>query len=345
MTPARRLSSYAFAVGVVLVAAVLQLAIWRFIPPSPTLLFFPAVFVVGRVAGTGPGLLCTAISAYAMAYWFLPPESSLVIANPGDMLDLGVFVGMSAAISVALGQLRRSIATAELAAAEARRAKEESDAIWSMIAHDLRTPLSVITLSSDELSRKAGKDAEPSAERIRRSADRASELLQDALFAMRVAGGGLPIARGPCDVRELCTTALDAVRPLSNGHISLDLDIDSASSASVVADERRISQVLTNLLVNAIKFSPADGHVTLHARPRERGVELTVEDEGPGIPPEQLDQIFTRFWSTGRKGGTGLGLWIAKSIVEAHGSKLAVSSVVGQGTRMSFVLPCAGLPA
>ena len=110
------------------------------------------------------------------------------------------------------------------------------------------------------------------------------------------------------------------------------------------ADPVRVSQVLGNLLANAIKFTPEGGDVTFGASPSEKEVVFEVRDTGPGIPPEQIEHLFDQFWQARKndKRGVGLGLTIAKGIVEAHGGRIWCHSVVGEGSTFAFSLPAGG---
>jgi signal transduction histidine kinase len=111
----------------------------------------------------------------------------------------------------------------------------------------------------------------------------------------------------------------------------------------VKVDRDRILQVLSNLIGNAIKFTPADGRIRVSLRPEEESVRFSVSDTGPGIEPEHLTQLFQPFWQARRGGsdGAGLGLAIAKGIVEAHGGRIWAESTAGRGTTFSFTLPLA----
>ena len=109
----------------------------------------------------------------------------------------------------------------------------------------------------------------------------------------------------------------------------------------VSCDKLRVGQVLSNLIGNAMKFTPEDGSVRVTARDVEQGIQISVSDTGPGIPPEALSKIFDRFWQAKdtQRLGSGLGLSIAKGIVDAHGGKIWVESQVGKGTTFHFILP------
>ncbi len=333
---------YGVAVGSVGVAHVAQLAIWSFIPPSPHLLFYPAVFIAARLGGRGPGYVATALSTLAIAYGFLPPEGLLAVANPSDGLDLAIFFGVGIGISIALGQLRTALRRERDDADRARAAKQSTDATWSMVAHDLRQPLNVINLGSTELGRRGvvAPDMEKMLRLIQRSTERARDLVDHALDAMRAAEGKLVVVPGPCDPGELCAHALDAVALLASGQ-GVILESDVATRRAVRCDQPRLEQVMTNLLGNAIKFTPRGGVVSVYVDEAPEGLRFSVRDTGRGIPDEELEAIFTKFWSGGDSStGSGLGLWIACAILEAHGSRLTVESQVGKGTQFAFILPC-----
>jgi signal transduction histidine kinase len=336
---------YAAAVAAVIVAYLLQLGMWRFIPPSPHLFFYPAVFLAARIGGRGPGYVATALSTAAIAQGFLPPEGVLAIASPSDALDLAIFFGVGIGISIALGRLRSALQRETADARKARAQKQSTDATWSMVAHDLRQPLSVINLGSTELGRRASTppDMERVLRLIQRSTDRARDLVDHALDAMRAAEGKLVVDPGPCDASELCAHALDAVALLATGQ-GVTIESDVATRRAVSCDQPRLEQVLTNLLGNAIKFTPRGGVVSVYADELADGIRFSIKDTGRGIPADQIEAIFTKFWSGsgGTPGtGTGLGLWIACAILDAHGSRLTVESRVGEGTTFAFTLPFA----
>jgi signal transduction histidine kinase len=341
---AQRSVRYGVALAITVIAYGGQALLWPFIPPSPHLLFYPAVFIAARGGGAGPGCLATALSAAAIAYRFLPPAPSLWVDVPRDALNLLMFTGVCVGISVITGRLRANLEKERRVAAEASKAKAATEATWSMVAHDLRTPLSTIALGSDALARKlhdGSSELERTARTIQRACDGASHLVSDALDAMRSAAGVLRVDPGPADIREVFAHAKDAVALLA-GSAGVTLDSDVATRRPVLCDEPRIIQVLCNLLVNAIRFTPPRGRVSLYAEERGRAVAISVVDTGVGIPEAELASIFSRYWSGSSGGsGSGLGLWIAKSIVEAHGAKIHVESRVGEGTKFTFELPIA----
>lgn len=331
---------YGLALLFVAVAYAMQRLIWPYIPPSPHLFFYPAVFLAARLGGARAGYLATAAATASIAYAFLPP-TGLNIAHASDALDLAIFAGVGVGISAALGQLRTMLLREHAAAEQAQEAKRSTDATWSMMAHDLRTPLSVITIGSTALGTRGSMtpEMEKVLAMIKRSTTRASVLLDDALDAMRAAEGKLRVEPAECDPRELCAHALDAVSLLA-ARKGVRLESDVSTRHALLCDQPRLEQVLTNLLVNAIKFTPAQGVVSLYVDEEADGMHFSVSDTGRGIPQEELDAIFTKFWSGSTSaGGSGLGLWIACAILEAHGTRPTVESRVGEGTTFRFTLP------
>jgi signal transduction histidine kinase len=171
-------------------------------------------------------------------------------------------------------------------------------------------------------------------------------LVNDLLDAARVESGRLPIRAEPCEVSLLLESTMELMRPLAQDH-RLTLEVSAAPDVpSVHADPHRVTQVFSNLIGNAIKFTPPGGRVSVTAAPAGDTVRFSVIDTGPGIPPDEISQIFRPMWQARRDDvrGIGLGLSIARAIVEAHGQKMDVTSELGKGTEFWFTLPVA-LPA
>ena len=179
------------------------------------------------------------------------------------------------------------------------------------------------------------------AEIVRRAADRMNRMIQDLLDVKRMESGRLTIDLKPEAPESLISDTVDMLRPLAAGStIRLETSIDE-DLPTVMADSARIQQVLSNLVGNAVKFTPRAGRITVCAERMADEVRFGVIDTGPGIPAEQLPHIFGRFWqarSSDRR-GIGLGLAIAKGIVEAHNGRIWVESHVGLGSTFYFTLP------
>jgi signal transduction histidine kinase len=226
--------------------------------------------------------------------------------------------------------------------AEAQAAAAARDDLLAVVSHDLRSPLNAIVLACDALEGIHG-DA-PDQRRyigaIRRASQRAERLLRDLLDVARIESGGLRLECRPVSAKAILDqTRSDHEIVARDAGAQLVVDI-TADPGQVFADRDRILQVLANLVGNSIKHA-AGAPIRLEARADADGVELVVADRGPGIVPDQLPHIFYRFWQgrSKRRGGAGLGLTIAKGIVEAHGGQIEVTSEVGQGTRFTVRLP------
>ncbi len=234
-------------------------------------------------------------------------------------------------------------------ASEATRARDE---ILAVVAHDLRNPLSTILMTCalllDTVPPLTANDP-ASVERrplvlMRRAAERMQRLIQDLLDVKRMESGRLGVEPRAELLGAVISEAVDMLRPLadSNG-LGLSDEVPQDLPLTMI-DPPRIQQVLSNLVGNAIKFTPRGGHVAVRAEAVAGFVRLAVVDSGPGIAADQLPHIFGRFWQakpTDRR-GIGLGLAIAKGIVEAHGGRIWVESQPGMGSTFYFTVPPAG---
>ena len=230
---------------------------------------------------------------------------------------------------------------------DAQQAARIRDEVLRIVAHDLRNPLNTILLSAGVLGELLGLAAEarPAEQRqidmIRRSVHRADRLIQDLLDVARVEAGTLAIEAEPQSAAALVHEAVDLHRPLADEKkIRIGAELPE-SLPQVSADHDRILQVFSNLIDNAIKFTPEGGRITVRAEPGVDEVVFSVEDTGSGIPEDQRGHLFDPFWQArrARRAGAGLGLAIARGIVEAHGGRMSVESEVGKGTTMSFTVP------
>lgn len=228
---------------------------------------------------------------------------------------------------------------------EAEQATRARDQMLGVVAHDLRNPLSTILMASEMLE-DAVDPATPARKQvtmITRAGERMNRLIQDLLDVKRIEAGGIAIERRAVPASSLLAEAAEMLRPLAVAS-GIELSVTECESLpEVLADPHRIQQVLSNLIGNAVKFTPAGGRITLAGECTSAGVRFAVSDTGPGIPAEQLPHIFGQFWQGARtdRRGIGLGLAIAKGIVEAHDGRIWVESVVGHGSSFYFSLPVA----
>jgi len=220
------------------------------------------------------------------------------------------------------------------------------DEMVGVVSHDLRNPVAAVKMLSRTLLRSpdnGGTQARESIELISQAAEQMDTLIRDLLDVNRLDAGKLVISPDPVDPSVLLTDSLQTLRPLVDEKgMSLDLQIETALP-KVMADRERIQQTLSNLVGNAIKFSPTGSKIVIVARKDTDGVIVSVLDEGKGVAAEQLPRVFDRYWQSSRtdRQGAGLGLAIAKGIVEGHGGRIWIESRPGEGTTASFSLPFA----
>ncbi len=247
-----------------------------------------------------------------------------------------------------LGERTRELAEAKAEAVRADRAKGE---FLSAMSHDLRTPLNAILGFGQllELS-KLGQPDRDSVEQILRAGRQLLAMIDDILEFTRVDSGRLTLAIEPIVVKEAVREAMDLVRMQAvEGGVLLEWPSGADPGLAVLADRRRLVQVLLNLLVNAVKFSRKGGTVTVAAEPLgEERARIIVRDTGIGISPERIPRIFEPFEADpdGRSGSRsiGLGLAVGSRLVRAMGGSISVESQVGSGTAFSLDLPRADSP-
>lgn len=168
-------------------------------------------------------------------------------------------------------------------------------------------------------------------------------LVDDLLLLARLESGGYELRRSECEVRATVDHVVRLLTPRA-ATASINLTVDVESGPPLVADANRIEQVLSNLVANAIKFTPGGGSVAVAAAPSDTGWTITVTDTGIGIPEDDLDLLFERFYRasnarSARTPGTGLGLVISRTIVELHGGTITLASTVGEGTTATVTIP------
>jgi signal transduction histidine kinase len=252
-----------------------------------------------------------------------------------------------APVAAELEAAQRALASEHARLADALSRAESAlgmrDEVLAIVAHDLRAPLNAVQTSAAFLMdvELAVPDRRRLLDVIRRAASSMNRLIGDLLDVSRMESGVFRIEPQRFDLAALATEVCEQFQPQATEHArTLECAIDR-DLPLVFADRGRISQVLENLISNALRFTPAGGSVTARiARHGAYEIKCSVSDTGVGIPSEELPHLFERFWQARRyrRGGAGLGLAIARGVVEAHGSALAVESEPGQGSVFSFVL-------
>lgn len=329
---------YVLAVLLTAAAYGLQVLIWERVPPSPYLLFYPAVFVSAWWLGRRPAVAAILLSCLAVVYGFIEPHGRLELPPAAGAVDLALFVLVSGVATVALDRLRESLRTEREARRNAEAANRAKDEILAIVSHDLRNPLSAIALTAQSLARDPeARVAHEAAARIDRAVGHATELVNDILSFARADSGELAFEIGAHPVSKLLDDAHEAAaaRAEARGIQLLAEPVD----AHVQCDPERLLQILSNLIANALKFTPAGGTVTLRAERLGDRIGFEVRDTGPGIAPELRDKIFDRYFTADRSRGAGLGLYIARMLVHAQHGEIGVDSEPGKGSSFWFTLP------
>ncbi|HEX4549566.1 ATP-binding protein [Pseudomonas sp.] len=249
----------------------------------------------------------------------------------------------------AANDLRRSALENDLAR-QVRREQEAvraRDELVAVVSHDLRNPMTVISMLCGMMQKTFSSDGPHTSRRIstaidtmQQAAARMNTLLEDLLDTSKIDAGRYTIAPQTLDVGQMFEETQSLLGPLAlDKDISISFEADA--DLKIHADPERLFQVLSNLIGNAIKFTPRKGSVDVLAKSVGNEIVFTVRDTGEGIPKENLARVFDRYWTVkeGNPTGTGLGLYITQGIVEAHGGRIEASSEPGQGTEFRFTVP------
>ncbi|MBD8120582.1 GAF domain-containing protein [Pseudomonas lutea] len=249
----------------------------------------------------------------------------------------------------AASDLRRSALEADLSRQVLREqdAVRARDELVAVVSHDLRSPLTVIVMQCGMMQRVIAADASPASKRLnsaidtlQRASGRMTRLLEDLLDTSKIEAGRYSIDVQPLDVSQFFEDTWSLLSPLAQNKY-IELTFTTEPELKMFADPERMFQVLSNLVGNAIKFTPKAGTVSVNARADGDTVVVTVVDSGNGIAPDQLPHIFERYWRIreGNPSGTGLGLYISRGIVKAHGGDLSAASEPGVGSEFRFTVP------
>jgi signal transduction histidine kinase len=296
-----------------------------------------AILVAGFLAALFGGLLARKIAR--------PLEGLVEAATAISNGDLHQHVAVDSKIA----ELHGLEQTFNLMAENLRRSDEAKKAFLADVTHELRTPLTVIKGTIETLEDGALDDPEgrgPLLTSMARETDRLIRLVNELLVLTRAEVGALQLNMQPLDLAILAKSRCDHFAQLAARRgITLNRRTDrDGQSGLLVADSDRVSQVIDNLLDNAIRHSSENSAITITIKGANNGVECSVSDQGPGIPPQHLPFIFERFYRVDasrhrKEGGTGLGLAIARALVDAQGGNIHAHSVEGQGTTITFWLP------
>jgi PAS domain S-box-containing protein len=229
---------------------------------------------------------------------------------------------------------------------EAQRAIKTREDILAIVSHDLKNPLNTVGLVAHMMRRSERMEADQitdATNKIQRAVNGMLRLISDLLDFSKIQSGSFSVEPHAERLENIILPAIDQMKTLAEAEQKEVEFHQQPDLPEVAADSHRVGQVVSNLLSNAIKFTARGDKILVSARKRDNAIVVSVSDKGPGIPRENLSKVFDRFWQAEqtRRVGSGLGLSIAKGIVEAHGGKIWVESELGKGSSFSFTLPLA----
>lgn len=262
------------------------------------------------------------------------------------VLGLALALLLATIVMRKLGQQWREAQTATAAARRESAARQE---LLAVVSHDLRSPLTAVTMGSALLDETLPPDEQLRGPRrhvraIKNAADRMTSLINDVLDTARLEAGTIALHRTWWDVGEVLERAVE-LHQTRAAQLGVTLRAEGPDApARAWGDPERVLQILGNLISNALRFTPRGGEIVATAAAGTQPVELRVCDTGPGISAEDQAHLFERYWQgreTAKPGGLGLGLYICKNLVEAHGGTIWVDSALGRGSMFCFTLPAA----
>jgi len=238
--------------------------------------------------------------------------------------------------------------TLEKANAQLRKLDQMKDDFVSMVSHELRTPLTTmkefVAIIADEIPGKLTKDQKEYIGIIKENINRLARLIGNLLDISKIEAGRVVLKRALVDITKLVKGVVSTLKPgINEKHIELKT-LFQVSSPGVYVDSDMVVQIFTNLIGNAIKFTPDKGQITVTIIDQDKELECSVADTGIGIAPENIDKVFGKFQQFGRVAGngskgTGLGLTISKGLVQGHSGKIWVESELDKGSKFTFTLP------
>lgn len=304
-------------------------------------LAFTGSFRLTRSAVQLTSGLATAVLIFAAVLGWIPVASAAVTV---------LAVAIAGVLGLEVTDMVRRVVTNEVGRVtldqlygEAQRVIDAREEILRIVAHDLRSPLNTISMATNLLLDIPATESDRAKRLkiIKRTGEQMERLIQDLLSVTAIEAGRLSIAPRKLRVDDLFREASEMLEAVAREK-SITLTVDRAADLPPVrGDPVRVLQVFSNLVGNAVKFTPEGGVITLSAARADDKIQCAIADTGSGIPPEELPRIFGKFWQSkrGDHRGVGLGLAIARGIIEAHGGSVGVRSEVGRGSVFSFSLP------
>ena len=334
--------AYALAVLLPVGALVVEQLFRGWIEPIPFVLFFLVVSLVSSIGGWGPGTLAVAFSSLA-GYTFLATSAD-PDRRAGALLGTALFLPVALLIAGVGAVVRAGFRERETAAQGLADAVRLRDEFIAMASHELKTPLTSLRLVVQQMSRVRRGDTIAGADErilaVQRHTDRLARLIEEILDVSRITSGQLQLEIGQVDLSETAREVAARFEP-DVVRVGATITVDAPPGVVGAWDGRRLDQVVTNLVSNAVKYGEG---TPIYVSVARRGAEavLVVTDRGKGIAPRDHRRIFQRF-ERGDHGvgyaGLGIGLWIAHEIVTALGGSIGVDSLPGRGATFTVALP------
>jgi K+-sensing histidine kinase KdpD len=350
-------------------------------PTTVALAFLLVILFVARAWGPAPAVSASVVGILSLNFFFLPPFGTFAIRDPANWIAFVAFMVTAITVGQLSGNAKQRAEDAENAKREVERlyyelhdsferssqakALKQSErlksALLDAVTHDFRTPLTSIKASAtamlDDIYATERENATEALDQdarkemlqvIDEEADRLDRFVEGLTKLARIDAGDMRLQLQPASVEEMISTALKRAEPRTRSH-RLEVWIDDLPLVTV--DEQAVSEAIYTLIDNAAKYSPPESPITVRASPRaEHAIMISVADRGPGIRAEVRDRVFEKFFramrdgdiSDRRVGGTGMGLAIARGIVEAHHGHIWVEDAEGgEGARFVIELPIA----
>lgn len=327
-------------------------------PGGPLFVAFYLAVITAAVTMTLRGTLLYA-GAVVLVVAGVAPTLPLWSATPPQLRTLSarlvVLALVGAGTAVLTGRLVREHASARAdreAAARLAELDRLRTGFFSAVSHELRTPLTAaragLGMATASLEDRLRPDERQVLAIVQRNVERLRVLIDDLLTYNQLEAGVLRLEPRPTDLRKVVADAAATVQPLLRQK-GQTLTVELEAPLPVRGDDRRLEQVLVNLLANAYDHTPTGTRITISGETGPGGadgaggaeVHLRVRDDGPGIPPAALEDVFERFYRAGTSGGSGLGLAIARALVELHGGRIWAENAPGSGAVFHVVLPAA----
>ena len=370
-----KLNRYSGALLAIAVATALPIPVRAHINATTVALeLLLAVLFVAIAFGRKPALLASVFGMFGFNFFFLPPYHTLTIADPQNWVALSAFFITALAVGQLSARAKRRAEEAEAGRREVRRLYDElqeaferaseaeaikrserlKSALLDAVTHDIRTPLTSIKASAtllledrdetDASAKLSQEEQHEIFEVIEHSADRLDRFVEGIVDLARIEAGALSLHRNWGAVEDIIEAAVAQAEPLTRNHV---IQVKIANELPVIrVDARTVTEVIYALIDNASKYAPPGTAIAIEAaRTGDGAVEIAVEDQGPGIPVHSRERAFQRFHrlngheTTGRT-GIGMGLAIARGIVEAHGGRIWITDAkASHGARVVFTVP------